>query len=168
MSQNEEIQSYKLGGPMSWEAFKAMPLDLEKEYYHSLRSCFHVTKSQIAEMMGVSRNTFSTFINKMGIADHETYKKVVSEQWDLFCAGGLHIAEAKEPEPTKYDEETDVLRISQTNADTLREMNEVLQCEVDALKRENEILRAKVETVELIFAGRAPERRGKEPAIWSP
>ena len=168
MSQNGEIQSYKLGGPMSWEAFKAMPLDLEKEYYHSLRHRFHVTKSQIAEMMGVSRNTFSTFINKMGIADHETYKKVASETWDLFRAGELPIAEVEEPQPEKYDEETDVLRISQTNADTLREINEVLNCEIEALKRENEILRAKVETVELIFAGRAPGQQRKERPLWSP
>lgn len=46
-----------LNEPMSWDAFKAMPDDLQKEYISKLVSRFHCRQTDLSELFGVDPNT---------------------------------------------------------------------------------------------------------------
>lgn len=50
---NGEVQTYRLGSPMSWEEFDAMPDDLKVMYIKKLRKQFNVPDEELAVAMGV-------------------------------------------------------------------------------------------------------------------
>ena len=65
---NGEVKSYRLNDPMSWGEFKSMPDDLKVVYIQALRKKYKVPDGRIADMMGVSRMTFSNNMKSLGIA----------------------------------------------------------------------------------------------------
>lgn len=66
---NGECKTYKLGEPMTWVDFKAMPDDLKIEYIKKLRKKYHVPDAALAEAMSVPTSTFGKCIRdlKLGL-----------------------------------------------------------------------------------------------------
>lgn len=54
-----EVKTYRLGSPMSWEEFNAMPDDLKKMYIKKLRKNFNVPDEMLATAMGVDIQKFA-------------------------------------------------------------------------------------------------------------
>ena len=53
-----EVKTYRLGSPMNWEEFNAMPDDLKKMYIKKLRDKFNVPDRELAVAMGVDIQEF--------------------------------------------------------------------------------------------------------------
>ncbi len=62
-----EVKSYKLNEPMKWAEFKYMPDDLKISYVKQIRERFNVSDSRIAHMLGISQNSFSGHIRRLGL-----------------------------------------------------------------------------------------------------
>lgn len=58
---NGEIVTYQFGRPMSWEDFKRMPADIQKEYLLNLVRRYSTTASDLAKMFGITPVTVSKF-----------------------------------------------------------------------------------------------------------
>ena len=58
----EVIQYASLKKPMSWEDFKKLPNDLKAAYIKWIREKFNAPDNCIADMFGVKKNTFSTYM----------------------------------------------------------------------------------------------------------
>lgn len=56
---NGEVQTYRLGSPMSWEEFSTMPDDLKKMYIKNLRKKFNAPDEELALAMGVELAAFT-------------------------------------------------------------------------------------------------------------
>lgn len=50
---DSEVKTYRMGSPMKWEEFNAMPDDLKKMYIKKLRKDFNVPDEELAVAMGV-------------------------------------------------------------------------------------------------------------------
>lgn len=55
------MQEYKLNAPMSWDAFNAMPSDLQTQYITHLREKYRATDAMLGDMFGVHRATVFNF-----------------------------------------------------------------------------------------------------------
>lgn len=64
---NGKVKVMKLSEPMSWEQFKAMPSDLQKEYVQKLAFQFHCRKADLCELFGVNVPTISRKMREIGI-----------------------------------------------------------------------------------------------------
>lgn len=53
-----EVKTYRMGSPMNWEEFNAMPEDLKKMYIKKLRKDFNVPDEVLAMAMGVDIQKF--------------------------------------------------------------------------------------------------------------
>ena len=62
---NGNVEYYSLNAPMKWATYKTMPDDLKAEYITSLANRYHVTQTDIAEMMGVSRSYMVKEIHRL-------------------------------------------------------------------------------------------------------
>ena len=62
-----EVKSYRLNDPMTWSEFKSMPDDIKIVYIKSLREKFNVSDTKIFKMLGVSQNSASREITRLGI-----------------------------------------------------------------------------------------------------
>lgn len=85
------VVGYDLRAPMSWEAFKAMPLDLQAEYITKLHQRFGVGPGQLSKMLGVSPAGFRAHLGRKGL-DGLTgrYSRPRGDQlaaWRGFCGG---------------------------------------------------------------------------------
>ena len=81
MSQKEikamsgEVKSYRLNEPVSWKEYKTMPDDIRKTYILMIREKFGVPDVAIGEMLGVSQNTISIEMRRLGICKGRGNKK---------------------------------------------------------------------------------------------
>lgn len=64
---NGEVKTYRLNEPMKWDEFKAMPDDLKVAYINALRTKFKVPDKEIAEMLGVDRQTVGRWFRCLGL-----------------------------------------------------------------------------------------------------
>lgn len=62
-----KVESYRMNDPMTWDEFKAMPQDLQRDYITLIRERFGVSDSAIARMFGVSQTGFANKIVKLGL-----------------------------------------------------------------------------------------------------
>lgn len=62
-----EVKTYRLGSPMSWEEFNAMPEDLKKMYIKNLRKKFNVPDDILAVSMGVEVADFVKCLKTIGL-----------------------------------------------------------------------------------------------------
>lgn len=62
-----KVKSYRMNDPMTWDEFKAMPQDLQRDYITLIRERFGVSDSAIARMFGVSQTGLANKIVKLGI-----------------------------------------------------------------------------------------------------
>ena len=69
------MRTYNLEKPMSWEAFKQMPLDLQQTYIASLQSRFGVGAATISkELFGLSAVALRQYMLRHGLAFDATFK----------------------------------------------------------------------------------------------
>ena len=62
-----EVKSYKLGAPMRWAEFKAMPDDLRVTYIRGLRETYRAPDTKIHEMLGISHTTCIKEFRRLGL-----------------------------------------------------------------------------------------------------
>ena len=86
---SSSILNFDLDHRMSWEAFKAMPLDLQRSYHKKVRENFHAGNKELAELFGVSTDIVWRYLTKVGIKgkvkwhDADQYK----DKFWRFCKG---------------------------------------------------------------------------------
>ena len=103
---NGPVSTYKLDEPMSWESFKAMPEDLQKQYILNLQETYQTTDEMLGMMFGKSNVTVGKYrailgIDGLGHSKFSHDEKIVrNAKWNAFCNGvvGGKPGEIKEPE----------------------------------------------------------------------
>lgn len=105
---NGKVEIYRLGEPMTWKAFKTMPVDLKVEYIQKIRKKFGAADDHIAKMLGVTTRYFCKDINRIGLkCDHHT------NDWDqsgfLAWAGMVEVNKKAEEPVGEYDEFTEMM-----------------------------------------------------------
>lgn len=103
---NGPVSTYKLDEPMSWESFKAMPEDLQKQYILNLQNTYQANDKMIGKMFGKSDVTVGEYRKKLGInsigipkISHDE-KTVRDAKWTAFCNG---VVGGKPGEPKKIE-----------------------------------------------------------------
>ena len=66
-ARNGKLSTYNLSKPMTYEQFKLMPRDLQREYLLKLRNDMHASTRVIAQMFGCSYETVRVVICDLGI-----------------------------------------------------------------------------------------------------
>ena len=100
------MSTYKLDEPMSWESFKAMPEDLQKQYILNLQNTYQANDKMIGKLFGKSDVTVGEYRKKLGInpigkSKMTRYEKTVCDaKWDAFCNG---VVGGKPGEPKKIE-----------------------------------------------------------------
>ena len=87
---NGKVVQYNMKQPMTWEAFKALPSDLAKEYLDYLVSEYDVGAKQIADMFGVAVGTLSKQIHTIpGFFFRKAHRmdKSKEDAWKRFLTG---------------------------------------------------------------------------------
>ena len=85
-----EVKAYRLNNPMTWAEFKEMPDDIKVSYIKLIRERFAVPDKEIADMLGVDRQTVGRWFRCLGLGlgkcagGHKTYDK---EGWLAWCNG---------------------------------------------------------------------------------
>ena len=103
---NGPVSTYKLDEPMSWESFKAMPEDLQKQYILNLQNTYQANDKMIGKLFGKSDVTVGEYRKKLGInpigkSKMTRYEKTVCDaKWDAFCNG---VVGGKPGEPKKIE-----------------------------------------------------------------
>lgn len=57
----------KLNEPMTWEAFKAVPKDLQETYVQNILNKYAVGPAAFAKMFGISTQYCGTYLHELGI-----------------------------------------------------------------------------------------------------
>ena len=105
-SLNGPVSTYKLDEPMSWESFKAMPEDLQKQYILNLQNTYQANDKMIGKLFGKSDVTVGEYRKKLGINPigkskmTRDEKTVCDAKWDAFCNG---VVGGKPGEPKKIE-----------------------------------------------------------------
>ena len=66
-ARNGKLSTYNLSKPMTYEQFKLMPRDLQREYLLKLRNDMHASSRVIAQMFGCSYETVRVVMRDLGI-----------------------------------------------------------------------------------------------------
>lgn len=106
---NGDVKSYRLNDPMKWEDFKALPDDLKVVYIRQLREKFSVTDAEIANMMGVRRETVGKLFRSSGISAGRTAggrRSWDKAAWNAWLNRQDHFAAQPDerPEPAEGEE----------------------------------------------------------------
>jgi len=91
---NGPCTTVKLGAPMSWDEFKALPNSLAEEYLTDLQDTYGATQKMLAQMFGLSTSYLCKALHTRGLEVHFTkghgsVDTLLSKQakWDAFCNG---------------------------------------------------------------------------------
>lgn len=90
---NGPVHTYKLDGPMSWADFKAMPLDLQKDYIRNLQDLYQVNDGMLGQMFGVADYIVRKWRSKNGVASlgkervKDKEREIRLAKWSAFCNG---------------------------------------------------------------------------------
>ena len=129
---NGPVSTYKLDEPMRWDDFKAMPVDLQKQYLTNLVETYGATNEMLGDMFYVHPTHVGAVKKALGVVSNNPRhlskeKKTIRDQmWAAFCngvvGGGDAVKEApKEPKklealPVRCPDELEEVAI--TPADT--------------------------------------------------
>ena len=103
---NGPVSTYKLDEPMSWESFKAMPEDLQKQYILNLQNTYQANDKMIAKLFGKSDVTVGEHRKRLGLKPIGKSRMTRDEvavrdaKWDAFCNG---VVGGKPGEPKKIE-----------------------------------------------------------------
>lgn len=81
---NGAIMSYNLSSPMSWDQFKAMPDDLQREYITSLRDKYNTTATDLARFFGCVPSTITKYCKSTLGITFDPGKRMTREQKNSF------------------------------------------------------------------------------------
>lgn len=90
---NGPVSTYKLDAPMRWDDFKAMPVDLQKQYLTYLVETYGATNEMLGDMFYVHPTRVGTVKKALGVVSHNPHrligeKKAIRDQmWAAFCNG---------------------------------------------------------------------------------
>ena len=90
---NGPVSTYKLDAPMRWDDFKAMPVDLQKQYLTNLVETYGATNEMLGDMFYVHPTHVGTVKKALGVVSHNPHrligeKKAIRDQmWAAFCNG---------------------------------------------------------------------------------
>ena len=62
-----KMNTYNLHEPMTYNEFKKMPDDLQKQYLIYIKETYNPSNEQISEMLGIYKTTVSNIRNRLGI-----------------------------------------------------------------------------------------------------
>ena len=90
---NGPVSTYKLDAPMMWDDFKAMPVDLQKQYLTNLVEAYGATNEMLGDMFYVHPTHVGAVKKALGVVSHNPHrligeKKAIRDQmWAAFCNG---------------------------------------------------------------------------------
>lgn len=105
---NGEVASYNMSKVLSWETFRKLQPDTQKEYLEGLRAKFGVSASRIArDMFKISPASLTKYVKDNGVdfqfVGHGPMSNKALEKWEEFVFG-------TKPEEGCLDNEVDVNR----------------------------------------------------------
>ena len=109
---NGPVSTYKLDEPMKWDDFKAMPVDLQKQYLTNLVETYGATNEMLGDMFYVHPTHVGTVKKALGVVSHNPHrligeKKAIRDQmWAAFCngvVGGGDAVKETHKEPKKLE-----------------------------------------------------------------
>lgn len=84
------VQTYSMNEPKTWEQFKGLPADIQKQYINFLFEKYNVSAVSLAEMFGKTAITVRNYIEKQGLGiTFRAGNKMNKEQraaWERFLA----------------------------------------------------------------------------------
>ncbi len=90
-----EVVTYQLGQPMSWDDFRQMPVNIQKEYLMDLIHRYSTTASDLARMFGITAQTVTRFCGNREIGIEFSRGKRMSKEcrteFEKFLSGGSGI-----------------------------------------------------------------------------
>lgn len=95
-----KVESYRMNDPMTWDEFKAMPQDLQRDYITLIRERFGVSDSAIARMFGVSQTGFANKVVKLGLCKGKNCG-VSNKDKDGFLKWANGVKEVREEAPAE-------------------------------------------------------------------
>lgn len=121
-ARNGKMSTYNLSKPMTYEQFKLMPRDLQREYLLKLRNDMHASSRVIAQMFGCSYETVRVVIRDLGI--NTGGKKIYMNldqlmRWNNWLSGDAANTPVAVTEPeTETETETEAEAISAAAEET--------------------------------------------------
>ena len=109
---NGPVSTYKLDAPMRWDDFKAMPVDLQKQYLTNLVETYGATNEMLGDMFYVHPTHVGAVKKALGVFSHNPRhlskeKKTIRDQmWAAFCngvVGGGDAVKETHREPEKVE-----------------------------------------------------------------
>ena len=80
-----DIVEYQLAEPMAWNAFKALPPDIQKMYVDRIIEKYHATASDLSKVFGATSQTITKHLQQFGIS-FSPGKKMPKDLVDEFNA----------------------------------------------------------------------------------
>ena len=90
---NGPVSTYKLDAPMRWDDFKAMPVDLQKQYLTNLVETYGATNEMLGDMFYVHPTYVGAVKKALGVVSHNPHrvigekKAIRDHMWAAFCNG---------------------------------------------------------------------------------
>ena len=109
---NGPVSTYKLDEPMRWDDFKAMPVDLQKQYLTNLVETYGATNEMLGDMFYVHPTHVGAVKKALGVISNNPRhlskeKKTIRDQmWAAFCngvVGGGDAVKETPKEPKKVE-----------------------------------------------------------------
>ena len=109
---NGPVSTYKLDAPMRWDDFKAMPVDLQKQYLTNLVETYGATNEMLGDMFYVHPTHVGAVKKALGVISNNPRhlskeKKTIRDQmWAAFCngvVGGGDAVKETPKEPKKLE-----------------------------------------------------------------
>jgi hypothetical protein len=84
---NGVVKTYNLEKQMTWENFRKMPMDIQKEYVTNMMEKHGARKVDLAKMLGASEGSFMQYShNHFPEIKIEKRKKTVDPRWEAFMS----------------------------------------------------------------------------------
>ena len=106
---NGPVSTYKLDAPMRWDDFKAMPVDLQKQYLTNLVETYGATNEMLGDMFYVHPTHVGAVKKALGVVSHNPHrligeKKAIRDQmWAAFCNGVVGGGDAVKETPRETE-----------------------------------------------------------------
>ena len=90
---NGPVSTYKLDEPMRWDDFKAMPVDLQKQYLTNLVETYGATNEMLGDMFYVHPTHVGAVKKALGVISNnprhlsKAKKDIRDQMWAAFCNG---------------------------------------------------------------------------------
>lgn len=109
---NGPVSTYKMDEPMTWESFKAMPVDLQKRYIVGLQEMYQANDSMLAEMFGVGIQVVARMRKKIGVGPFNFGGRLSAKdieirdaKWAAFCNGVVGGGNSESVIPSLYNDD---------------------------------------------------------------